>query len=70
MEKMETLLFGVQVILGLYRDNGKENGNYYLILNLSNRLQQAQACSIRRNSLAPKINFELAAGSLVGLQNF
>ena len=27
---METAIMGyVRVILGLYRDNGKENGNYY-----------------------------------------
>ena len=27
-KKMETTIY--RVILGLYRDNGKENGNYYI----------------------------------------
>ena len=27
---MKTTIVLVRVILGLYRDNGKENGNYYL----------------------------------------
>ena len=27
-KKMETTIY--RVVLGLYRDNGKENGNYYL----------------------------------------
>ena len=33
-KKKETTIMGLGfwVILGLYRDNGKENGNYYIII--------------------------------------
>ena len=27
---METTMWGLEYILGLYRDNGKEHGNYYV----------------------------------------
>ena len=47
-KKMETTIMGyigvLGYILGLYWDNGKENGNYYLGFRVSSKVQ---SCGLR-----------------------